>query len=249
MRPSLVLAALALSAAPLAAQPLAAQPLAAPAPTAAPRVGLLAGLNSATLTGEAFSDDGGAIDRRNGFVGGVSLTLPLRGAGLAFRPELLYAQKGASASVALVEDGSAFDLRGTVALSYLELPLLVQYTVPTAGGLRPHLYAGPALALRTACRVRLRASFDGMSASESAACDDGGGAGGALDAEPADVRRFDAGGVVGGALAFAVGGRVLAVGARYTHGFVRLSDIADAPRNRAVAVYGSVELPVARRGR
>jgi len=238
MRSLVLLAVLALASAPLTAQ--------TPAPASAPRVGVLGGLNSATLTGEELLDEEGtAIDRRNGFVGGLYLTLPLRTPGLTFRPELLYAQKGASANVSFTDEGSTFDLRGTVALSYLELPLLLQYTVPTAGGLRPQLYAGPAMSLRTACRVRIRTSFGGESAGQSANCDEAGGA----DEDVASVRRFDAGGVVGGALAFAVGGQALAVGARYTHGFVRLADDGESPRNRAFAVYGSLQLPAARRAR
>lgn len=238
MRPFAALAALALTAAPLAAQ--------TPAPAPTPRFGILAGLNSATLTAEDLLEEPGTgIDRRNGFAGGVYLTLPVGASGLSFRPELLYAQRGATASTSFTDEGSTFELDAAFALSYLELPLLLQYAVPTAGGLRPQLYAGVAPALRTSCRLRVRASFAGESESQTTNCDDAD----EITEESPDVRRFDVGGVAGGALAFDVGGRALTVGARYTHGFLRLATDGESPRNRAVAVYGSLEFSAARRVR
>lgn len=227
----------------LAAAPLGAQLPAAPRPaTDAPRFGVLAGLSSATLDINDADAEGISPDRRNGFAGGVYLTLPLRASGFAVRPELLYAQKGASLRASFTDVEGSFDIRATTRLSYLELPLLLQFTVPTTGGLRPQLYAGPALALRTGCRVSGSVTFDGQTQTLNSDCDDEDGLGG----EGVGFRRFDAGAAVGGALAFDVGGRGLTLGARYTHGLAVVAEDPSA-RNRAVTLYGSLELPVARR--
>lgn len=225
----------------LGATPLAAQGRAAAAPAA--RFGLLAGLNSATLAGENALVDGGKLDRHTGFVGGVYLEVPLGASGLAFRPELLYAQKGVRYRMSSFDPQFPLDLRATVRLSYVEAPLLLQYTVPTAGRLRPQLYGGPALAVRTGCRFVVRVEADTPAETTSIDCDNPGLA---VGADGPGFRRLDVGGVVGGALAFGAGGRALTVGARYTHGLRRIA--ANAPlRNRAFAVYASLELPIRRR--
>jgi hypothetical protein len=248
-RTALGLAAAALaapSAAPLAAQVAPAAPAAA---AGGASFGLLAGLSSATLAG----DDLGAAGRRAGLAGGVALTLPLGAGGLALRSELLYVQKGTRQRASF--GGTTVD--GRLDLTYFELPVLVQFTVPTAGALRPQLYAGPAAAVRASCRVRARGAFQGESFDGSADCDEAGrlGLGGGLgDGEGAapSVRRLDVGGVVGGALAFPLGGRGAAVGVRYTHGFLRVArdaEVGGDVRNRAVLVYGGLEFPVAPRPR
>jgi hypothetical protein len=219
------------------------------APATTPTFGILAGYNSATLDGENFFDEGSATQsRRNGLTGGLYLTFPLGASGLAFRPEVLYSQKGvryASTFQAPPSTGvpSSLAARADVRLSYVEAPLLLQYTVPTSGGLRPQLYAGVAPALRTSCEVGIRVAGLGTTFNERSDCDD---LGELLEEDTPAFRRFDVGGVVGGALAFGVGGRALTVGVRYTHGFLTLTDDSDSPKNRAIGVYGSIELPLAR---
>jgi hypothetical protein len=233
-RPAL-LAALMVGAARLAAQPAATT-------AAVPTFGVLAGVGSATLGGDDVESPG----RRTGFAGGVAVTRPFGAGGLALRPELLYVQKGARQREAF--GGDFVDAR--LDLTYLELPVLLQYTVPTVGRVRPQLYAGPAAALRVGCRVRLRARFEGETLDAAAACEDAGSLGGDEEGLEGggDVRRFDVGAVVGGALTFPLGSRSAAVGVRYTHGLATVASGADA-RNRAVLVYGAVEFPVVRRAR
>ena len=235
---ALLLGTTAFAAGPLAGQPRAASP-------AAPRFGILAGLSSATFDFESTDTEfvADSPDRRRGFTGGVYLAVPLGTSGVALRPELLYTQKGATQRFSSVDEFGSLDLRGTTALSYLEAPVLVQYTVPTPGGLHPQFYAGPAFGLRTGCRYRYVAVVDGETQRGSGSCDDVTADGG--------FRRFDLGGTVGGALAFAVGGQALTAGVRYTHGFSNITTGVAAEdgsaRNRAFAVYGSLELPVGRR--
>ena len=212
----------------LAVLPAAAAAQTVPATLPAPRVGILAGLSSATI-GFEDSEENDGVDRRNGLVGGVYVALPFARY-LAFRPELLYVQKGAS--------GGDSDDRSTLKLDYVEVPVLLEVTVPTAGRVRPQLYAGPALAFKARCQV----AFEGDGVSASTGCSR---VADEFGEDNFDVKSFDLGGVVGGALAFDVGGRAVTVGARYTHGFTQLIDDGGA-RNRAIGVYGSIEFPFGR---
>lgn len=214
---------------------LAAQVGAAAVP--APRLGFLAGLNSATLVGEPTLNEGETLDRRNGAAGGVYLALPLGATGLAFRPELLYVQKGVRSHVA-TPSPYAVDVRATIRLSYAEAPLLLQYTVPTAGRLRPQFYFGPAIALRTGCQLVARVEADTPAETSNVACDD---LGAVLAEDAPSFRRVDVGGVAGGALAFDLGDRALTVGARYTHGLrsITRDPRSGTGRSRCTAVSSS----------
>jgi hypothetical protein len=244
--------ALAAFAATAAAAPLSAQlsTLSARPGDPGPRFGILAGLNSATLSGESLLEEEGGVasasKRRNGILGGVYLVLPVGAGGLSFRPELLYAQKGAGYEVSFSEFGESAQASAEINLTYLEVPLLLQYALPVAARVRPQLYAGPAVAVRTGCTIGFRASGGGESFRGSAPCDD---IGEQLDEDSPGFKRLDVGAVVGGALGFDAAGLALAVGARYTHGFSRIAADDAAPRNRAFSVYGSVEFPRARRPR
>ena len=202
--------------------PLGAQPTAAARP--APRFGVLAGASIATLAGDPVEE----WDSRTGFVAGGTLTLPLTSV-VSFQPEVLFAQKGARIS----EGG----FTATFKLDYVEVPLLLRVDVPTTGGmLRPHLLAGPALAFRASCDVE--ASGGGVSASRP--CRDI-----AHEEGEDDLRSFDAGLLLGGALGFDFGGRRLNVGARYTLGLTKLVS-GDDVRNRAITLYGSLDFPMGR---
>jgi hypothetical protein len=201
------------------------------AQTPAPRptvFGVLAGLNSSTVSVEDSDDDDAG--RRNGFGGGAYLTFgltPLFG----LRTELLYSMKGATAPG---EDG---DPELTVKLDYVELPILLQLEPATASPVRPRFYAGPAVAGRVRCR--LSAEVDGEDFSTDCREPDG-------DNENL-FKTVDFSGVVGGELAFGVGGRALAVGVRYTHGFTNISDVSGTTiRNRVIGFYGALELPFGR---
>lgn len=209
MRLPLLTAALVLGAAPLAAQLPTA-----PAPTG-PRIGILAGLSSATFGGSDASNP--SPDRRTGFVGGVYLTAPIA-AGFAFRPEVLYAQKGAQDT----ESGTTVKIK----LNYVEVPVLLQYTVPSTSAVRPQLYLGPAVSLKASCSLEASGG--------STSCSDAG----------FDVKTVDVSGVGGAAVAFPLAGQTFSVGARYTLGFTKIpkNDNSDV-KNRAISVYGSIELP------
>ncbi|GLC24485.1 porin family protein [Roseisolibacter agri] len=200
--------------------PIAAQPVARPAP----RLGVLAGASIATLSGDPVDEWG----NRTGFVAGAALTVPLTSV-VSFQPEVLFAQKGA----ALSEDG----FTATFKLDYVEVPLLLRVDMPTTGSaVRPHLFAGPALAFKASCDVE--ASGQGVSASRP--CRDI-----ANEEDEEDLKSFDAGLMLGGALGFDIGRQRLNVGARYTLGLTKLVS-ADDVRNRAITLYGSLDFPLGR---
>lgn len=215
---SLLAASVALA---VAGAPLVAQVVARPAP----RVGIMAGVNIARLSG----DDDEGVDNRTAFVGGVTLTLPFTPT-VSFQPELLFAQKGAKVS----ESGFSAE----VTLNYLEVPLLLRFDVPTTGAsVFPHVYAGPALGLKLSCDFEV--SGGGVNASQSCAS--------LADEDGEDVKSFDAGVVLGGGLGFDLGGRRLNIGARYNFGVYNIApDGGGDTKNRAITIYGSLEFPMGR---
>jgi len=187
-----------------------------------PRYGIVGGLNLASL-----SDEPG-LGNRTAFNGGVMLSLPVSN-GFAIQPELLYTMKGASEA--------SNGVSGAAKINYLELPVLMRYDIPVSGGVRPLVYAGPSVALKTGCSIE---ATDGT-AHVSFSCEDAvrevGDPGTSLTFANADV-----GGVVGGGLAFDVGARQLTIGVRYELGFVSISSNSDS-KNRVLSFVGTFEWP------
>jgi hypothetical protein len=182
-----------------------------------PRIGILAGVNSATVGGKDADD----ADRLTGLLAGVYVVKPIAGA-LAFRPELLYSQKGAEGSF----DEEDVSGKAKIKVAYLEVPVLLQYEATESSDVRPHVYAGPSFSFKTTCK--LEGSGGGVSVSFD--CDD----------VELDVKSFDLGGVVGAGLTFPIGGLRAAIGARYQHGFTDLTDDA-VVRNRVLSLYAGLE--------
>lgn len=221
-------AALALS---CAAATAGAQAPVTPRPDA-PRLGVLAGWNSATVSG---SDLEGNETRRNGLVLGAYLVRPFGTSGFALRPELLYSQKGTGLDL---DDGTE-EARGSVAVSYVDVPVLLEFAPPTTARVRPFVHAGPSFGLRTGCAVE--GEGDGVSVSLD--CD-------AFNEQFGEdaflFRRFDLGAVIGGGLRFPLLGRAATVGVRFQQG---LTDVLDETnvRNRVLSLHGSIEFPIGRR--
>jgi Outer membrane protein beta-barrel domain len=195
-----------------------------------PRFGLTGGMNIATLSGT----DGEAKNHTGLVVGGLVVIPVARN--LAFQPEVLFATKGADFGDATVSGG--------MKLQYVEIPVVLRLDIPASGGVRPFAYAGPAFSLKTGCAFEGRAQ--GVSASIS--CDDVFGQAGEPNA--ITFRAGDVGGLVGGGLAFDVGGRVLTIGARYELGFISImSDRTATPsanissKNRVLSILSTFEWP------
>ncbi len=189
----------------------------APSNTVPPRrIGVTLGINSSTLAGE---DDGG-VGRKIKPIAGAFLVLPATPT-LSLQPEILYSGKGAKAT--------ELGITSSINLSYLEIPILGRFDIPATGGVTPFVYVGPAIAFKLSCSFS--ASVGDREVSEG--CDDSNGEG---------PKSLDYSAVVGGGLAFDVGGRAFTIGARYTHGLANIAEDGDA-KNRTISVLASFEFP------
>ncbi len=165
-QPMRVLPLLALLAAPLGAQV---------------RLGLLAGGVSANITTTATADFPNKSSR-TGFLVGISATAPL-GKRFSFGPELSYVTKGVKAK-AVPQNVSE-----EVKLAYFEVPLLLRANFGT-GAIRPWLIAGPSIAFKSGCKLRLQTTNPGSDTTFN--CKD-------IDA---DVASSDISAMVGAGIAF-----------------------------------------------
>jgi hypothetical protein len=92
--------------------------------------GIRGGLNVSTFSGDDAEDS----EAKLGALGGLFLNYAFSPA-LSVQPEVLFSQKGAQFD----DEGDVLSLR----INYIDVPVLVKYTIPTATGLLPSLYAGP----------------------------------------------------------------------------------------------------------
>jgi Outer membrane protein beta-barrel domain len=187
----------------------------------APRLGLVAGLNVARLSGSDLQ----GTQNKTGFGGGVYVAIPVTPS-FEIQPELLYTAKGVKASDAGVD--------AALRLNYVEIPVLARWNF-TASSVTPHLYAGPAIAFKTGCTFT--ASAQGTSISTNCAdfqSDQG---------DPVTFAAVDFGVVAGGGLSFDLGGRHATVGARYNVGLKNIVSSGDA-KNRTLSFLASFEVPL-----
>lgn len=180
--------------------------------------GALAGLSLSKAGG---TDIGGESKLVTGTAVGAFVTMGV-GRRLAIEPQLLMVEKGVKSE----ESG----LTATVKLSYLQLPLLakVRFPMDPEGRTAAFLFAGPAVAYRIGCRLKLAQAGNEL----NAGCD--------TDAEADAVRSFDS------SLIFGVGadfGRTT-VSLRYDLGLTRLDQSADANdvKNRALILLAGVKM-------
>ncbi len=176
-------------------------------------LGLKGGLTLASLDVEDSDGSDVDLDRRTTFGGGAYLQAGL-GDVLALQAEALYTPKGASTSVG----------DGTIALNYIDIPLLFLVRVPAGdSSIWPILYAGPVFSFETGCTLK----DEGVSIDCAA--------GGFQTTSP------DYGGAVGGGLEVFMGRYTLQLDIRYTHGFGDVSDTPDesaaGAKNRTWTFY------------
>lgn len=180
------------------------------------RFEIMAGANFAKLTTPSSEDH---ADTRTALVVGVGVIKPFA-PGWAFQPELTYSMKGAKTG-----DGT-FD--ATFKISYIEVPLLLRYEMPTQSSMRPFFHAGPALAFKTSCSIE---GSDGTQ-SVSVGCDGG----------DSKTKTFDVGLMFGGGLAFKQMDHTFSVGLRYNLGLIEIADGAES-KNRVLSLVGTFEWP------
>lgn len=100
-------------------------------------IGIKGGLSYATLSNK--SPD---FSNRTGFAAGVAIDV--RAGLIGIQPELLYVQKGVTATG--TPSGSSLKL------DYAEVPVLLKLTLGTPG-IQPMIYAGPSAGFRLSCKV------------------------------------------------------------------------------------------------
>ncbi len=116
-------------------------------------VGVKGGLITTNVTGipEEWEDQ---QSWRKSFTGGVFLNYAIDEA-LSIQPELLYAPKGVKA---VLYDGF-IDVDVTPSIDFVELPVLLKYSVPTEGNVRPCIFVGPSLGFATNSQLKISAGW------------------------------------------------------------------------------------------
>jgi Outer membrane protein beta-barrel domain len=173
--------------------------------------GAKVGVNLATIGYDP--EQTGDFGMRLGLVAGGFASLPLGGR-LALQPEVLFSQKGES-----VEGGG---VKGKTTLNYLEVPVLLTYSLSGDGSRGFFIFGGSSMAFK-------------LSAESSATFGDQD-----IDIDlDEEIENLDFGVVAGAGKAF---GR-LTIDGRYTHGLTNLSiDDSDGikARNRTISVQAGV---------
>ena len=81
---------------------------------------------------------------KSGFAAGGFVSIGINDL-FSIQPEVLFVQKGAK----LTEDGD----EATLKLNYVEVPILVVFTIQTSGNVTPFVYAGPSFGMNTSAQV------------------------------------------------------------------------------------------------
>jgi len=105
--------------------------------------GLIGGVDFSTLTGSGVNN----TKNRTGFTGGAFFGVMVNNS-VEVEPEILYAMKGTSFT----------DTDTTLALDYIEIPILVKLHLQPDGGM--YLLAGPAVDFNVSCKATAASSTD-----------------------------------------------------------------------------------------
>jgi hypothetical protein len=144
----------------------------------------------------------------------------------ALQPELAHLQK---VGISIVGSSQL-----TLAVDYLEMPLLLQFKLPQLAGVMPFVFAGPNAALSLSCTLK----FVGGGLSTSNNCDTGGGT--------VRTRTFDFGGTVGGGISWSSGFATFGLEGRTSAGVRSLVAPVDATNSRSFgwSVMASISTPI-----
>ena len=124
--------------------PLVSLNLPASAQEEVKEIGISVGLNMADFRGA----DADAAETRKGFQAGGFISFPLSHY-LAIQLGVGYSQQGAKVDVG---GGTS----GTFQLNYIQLPAFLKLSSPLASNrsLRPNIYLGPVIGIKTGCKLR-----------------------------------------------------------------------------------------------
>lgn len=179
-------------------------------------IGARAGATFATVGG----DDVDNASYKTGFSLGAHLALDI-GPMFSLRPELNYMSKGSG-----VDEP---DLEGdlTLNLTYLQIPILAQVSVPNPVGPSFYFFAGPSAEIETGCT----AEFEGGGVSASVDCD-------SPDVDLLATKSLTWSLVGGAGVGFGLGVGEATLGVRYDYGLTSIDDSAAEAdiKNRAFSV-------------
>lgn len=134
-----------------------------PNPSSAAEVkgGLKIGVSSAKLYGEDVeeADDflGEDLKSNTGICAAGFITINITEM-FAIQPEVLYIKKGAKYEEAI--NGETGKLWFN--LTYLEIPVLAKIIFPSPGGVKPFLFAGPAVAIKLSTKLKMKVGGDSV---------------------------------------------------------------------------------------
>ena len=170
------------------------------------------------------NDEGFGYASRVGPAAGISVRLPL--GPVSLQPELFHFSKGS-----VVRRAVGFDNRiveTSIEIRYVEVPLLIQIPITSAGAVTPYVLTGVAFAFETGC----------VSSSEINGQDMGQDCGFSMVEHVRDRKCFDYSGVFGAGLRIAAGPGAIPLEGRYTYGLRDVDDAIDGSttRNRSAAV-------------
>jgi len=140
----------------------------------------------------------------------------------AIQPELLYTMKGVKGETTVALDFydeywnylGTYDvtLKGTIKLSYLEIPVLAKIAIPTQGSVKPVLIIGPSLSFKLSAEAEGEMEVEGYSESEEIDISD-------------EVSGVDFGLVFGAGVDVLLASGTLTFDARYNLGLTNVPDI------------------------
>jgi hypothetical protein len=161
--------------------------------------GVKGGINYTTLSGEDVTE---GLGWKLGFGGGAVAAVNVMDM-FVLQPEVLYTMKGA-------EDK---DADYSADLTYVEIPVLLKYSVPMAGMISPNFFVGPSLGILMSAEV---ADIDVKD----------------------ETKTMDFGVVVGAGVDFDLGTGKVTLDGRYTLGLMSIDDSGDEEdwKNGAISV-------------
>jgi hypothetical protein len=184
-------------------------------------VSLRGGINVANVDGDDVLVN---PDSRVGLNFGGSVAFPLTDI-VGVHLGAIYSQKGAKLDV------EEEDAEATVALDYIEIPMLLTLTIPSNGPLGSRIYLGPAVAFEVGCE--LRGSEGGLDIS--------------LDCDETDIdtETFDIGAVGGAGLSWeASESFLLSLDLFYNLGLTSIAAEEGDAKNRTFSVQAGVGFPL-----
>lgn len=195
----------------------------APVAHAGATLALKGGLTYSQVTTELFDPS-----FHTGYAAGVGASFDLT-PHVALAPEVLYVRKGAKLAAATVSPlGIPLTFREDLDLDYLEVPVLLRFTLPGAGPIRLRALAGPSFGLKV--KESLRTSGIVSLATDSDL-----------------LKSSDVGIALGAGAVLADGPAHWTLEGRYTFGVTNISDFAvggDVKNGVFMALLG-VEFPIA----